>query len=741
MFKRGREVELRDPRGATKVYNVGMGNGQPQIPKWNSERAFEFGYYSNVFVMACLRALSQDVASMTFSTGLNSSKPSSTRDNSRLAQLLGTPDGQSNPEFSARRLWAWSTLNYLVAGRFAWENELQGRTPVALWPLMTSKFAAIASNGGNSYWQGFEYTTEAGKKPIPYNLDEVTYIWNPSPDDPREPESALRTAKLDISILVMQDTYDYAFLRNNATPATMVTHQRFAEKEQRKAFRRQFSHEHQGPANAGKPIFVEFDGDSAKDVIDIRALGLSQKDQQAVQRYQEKLKSICVALGVPMSKLDASGRSWDNAEVEDRTYWGERVKPLSMEIASEVNLRLAPKLGNEKGWFRYDLVPQLKKSRFTVVDGLAMVTAKLITPQEFRDEVGLGEMPPELEEMLAAKEEASKAATESLALAGAGAGAPTPPGDAPVEEKDTEGPPTTRSLDPVAVEERRSALWRAADRQMVTVENMWERSMRALFVRQQATAISRLMGKRGRAALRSANPDPSEVFDRVFWTRETQDVAIGLYEGTMSLGALSVVSRFDIDFDLANPRAQEWLLARANQLSGQVTGTTYAAIQKAMLDGVVAGEGIDNIADRIRSVFTSASENRATLIARTEVLAAYNTAAQYAAYSLPAGTLGGKEWIATRDARTRDSHSAADGQIIRLDEVFTVGGHRMETPGQGPASEVCNCRCTVAFLTPDEVEQLGGFGSSRSVPRSRAATLLRLVAADHVTPNALEEIA
>ena len=62
-----------------------------------------------------------------------------------------------------------------------------------------------------------------------------------------------------------------------------------------------------------------------------------------------------------------------------------------------------------------------------------------------------------------------------------------------------------------------------------------------------------------------------------------------------------------------------------------------------------------------------------------------------------------KKWVARRDKRVRESHAAADGQTVPLDEPFTVGGAPLMHPGDrnGPFAEVVNCRCVmVAVDTP-----------------------------------------
>lgn len=53
-----------------------------------------------------------------------------------------------------------------------------------------------------------------------------------------------------------------------------------------------------------------------------------------------------------------------------------------------------------------------------------------------------------------------------------------------------------------------------------------------------------------------------------------------------------------------------------------------------------------------------------------------------------------KQWDATMDGRTRNSHRYLDGQIREVDEPFTIGSKKAMYPGAfGDPAEDCNCRC------------------------------------------------
>jgi hypothetical protein len=88
------------------------------------------------------------------------------------------------------------------------------------------------------------------------------------------------------------------------------------------------------------------------------------------------------------------------------------------------------------------------------------------------------------------------------------------------------------------------------------------------------------------------------------------------------------------------------------------------------------------------------SAQRATLWARTELVSASNGSSFYA--MLDAGATK-KQWLATPDERTRDTHIAADKQKRAMVEDFEVGSGFARYPGDHrlPVGERVNCRCTL----------------------------------------------
>lgn len=133
-----------------------------------------------------------------------------------------------------------------------------------------------------------------------------------------------------------------------------------------------------------------------------------------------------------------------------------------------------------------------------------------------------------------------------------------------------------------------------------------------------------------------------------------------------------------------------------------IGNTTREDIVAAVQSGYEEGLSVDQIAQNIRKKIPGMSQLRGALIARTETHGAANAGSYEAAKDL--GLDLKKEWLAGMDRRTRLTHSLADGQIVNMDEAFTVGSASLMYPGDpsGPAEEIINCRCSVSYIVDDD---------------------------------------
>lgn len=121
-------------------------------------------------------------------------------------------------------------------------------------------------------------------------------------------------------------------------------------------------------------------------------------------------------------------------------------------------------------------------------------------------------------------------------------------------------------------------------------------------------------------------------------------------------------------------------------------------INSAVVQGIVQGESMDEIAKRILPIVAH-NKNASIRNARTMVTGAENVGRLDSYKRLESqGAVLKKIWIATADKRTRDAHLALDGQEVDINDVFVDGnGDNLRYPGdpQAHPRTVYNCRCAM----------------------------------------------
>jgi len=145
---------------------------------------------------------------------------------------------------------------------------------------------------------------------------------------------------------------------------------------------------------------------------------------------------------------------------------------------------------------------------------------------------------------------------------------------------------------------------------------------------------------------------------------------------------------------------QNYFNTRQLVLAG-ITTRMANRISRLIEQGRADNLTLTEIAKLVSSKFLPISRSRAALIARTET----HNAASFANHSYhqkveaDLGIKMLKKWVATNDGRTRSSHVSANGQVVDMNEDFTVGGMPMGYAGdpKGGAANVINCRCVIIY--------------------------------------------
>lgn len=127
-----------------------------------------------------------------------------------------------------------------------------------------------------------------------------------------------------------------------------------------------------------------------------------------------------------------------------------------------------------------------------------------------------------------------------------------------------------------------------------------------------------------------------------------------------------------------NEAALAWLKKRIEWAAAQVADETEKALRDALLAGYAEGEGIPDIADRVRDVFDGFDAVRAERIARTEIIAA---SSQGAVEIYKAAGITQSEWYTAMDERECELCETLAG-VHDISEQYTPPAHP-------------NCRCVL----------------------------------------------
>jgi HK97 family phage portal protein len=158
------------------------------------------------------------------------------------------------------------------------------------------------------------------------------------------------------------------------------------------------------------------------------------------------------------------------------------------------------------------------------------------------------------------------------------------------------------------------------------------------------------------------------------------------------------------------------LASRGIDSFSNISRSTTDDIMKRVETGVKEGLTLSEITRSIAGDFKEVVPRRAKTIARTETLTAMSvgqdSAVKNAAKVIPNAV---KVWISSKNDAVRDSHEDIHGAIVKVNEKFKLKGRKnkiteMNVPRdpkvKDAPEEIINCRCTVAIVDAEDVDQI-----------------------------------
>lgn len=204
-------------------------------------------------------------------------------------------------------------------------------------------------------------------------------------------------------------------------------------------------------------------------------------------------------------------------------------------------------------------------------------------------------------------------------------------------------------------------------------------------------------------------PQTDELIDDAALIADAKKRTAAAHKAAVKAVVAPVVSDIGVAYDVSNPLISgllEGLGVRAQDLGDAIR----AQVADAVLAGYQGGLSVPDTAAKIREAADEISPVRAAMLARTDLVGLANGASVAAARLVNGESdsgeplVGYKQWLATADERTRETHGDADGQVVPIDQPFDVGSEQADFPGSPDLSdeEAANCRCTVVFLEAAE---------------------------------------
>lgn len=657
-------------------------------------------YQKSMYVFACVSKTAKKVASIDWELYKIKNRVGDTQEifvHEALDLLYRPNPFQTKTEFFEKYM-----INKLLAGEaYILKVRDNAGNVVEMWNLRPDHVRIIKDS--ELFIKAYEFTKDDGTTVI-FKPEDVIRDAYPSPLDEYGGISALHSSEARVSTEEFATKYQKNFFLNNARPDFIISTEGMIDQEQKDEIKEKFEKRHKGFKKGGLGAF--FEGG-----IKYQQVSISQREMDYIESLKMTRDDILVAFGVPKPIVAITEDvNYANAETAMKVFLSETVVPEINRLTEKLNENLIyPEYGDVYFIEYENPVPENKKEKaelqqIQIQSGVLLINEARedwgLTPIQGGwslykplSEVPVGGMPQgrtgksisnkkrifrgksNAYKFLELKEQIEKTMYKALVK------------DLKKHKENEERKGKALIL-PEIRDQYAGMVIKAIDNKSASFKD----KLNDFFSQQEKRVLTEL--KKTSKSVKAVNG----LFDK---TKENKLLAkfslpfITEFVESAGKEALGIVAPAE-EFDTTD-RMQKYIKQRTEEMASQVNSTTIDKLARTIAEGVDAGEGINQIGDRVSAVYDEFPLWRADMIARTEVTSANNYG--FISGYEQSGVANAKEWIATFDDRTRDSHAEIDGEIVKLDENFSNG---LEYPGDpaGDPAETINCRCVLgpAFL-------------------------------------------
>lgn len=634
-------------------------------------------YQAHADVSACVALWAGGVTGNGWHIGLLDQDAEPNRPQRKRIDDLTTWLKNPNPTKRFSRL-LYELVEHMAVTGDAYLNKVkdsQGHI-IELWSVHPATLRIVADEHGAilGYVQRYQGNAQA----VSFGAEEISRLQLPSVVNDlygHSPlESVLGEVNLDLNALVA----NRAIFQNGFKPSVIMLLKNDV-KEAADRISALIKQKHTG-ANHQHGIMT------VSGVEKIEPYAQTLKDMEFSALRELTTQKVATAYRVPKYMLNLKGNNdLATAAKQEKQFYNGTIKPLQDIIAEVLTEEVIHTFDPELAFYINE--PDFNDADQMRKDALVAASKGIIDDNEMRTRYF--SLPPKTPEQLAAEEEARQALAAQMQAKKPQPGATQ---DKPDEEAGTEATdaPAKKSVvkalssdDIEAIRQRRE-----------TIHDQLEAAIQpkvvTFFERQEVRYLDKLS-----STFPAAKSVEKSVLDSLVSSLfdgsdpDDHDLAILLYgELAPSLNAGANEAQLQISFSMdAAAQAKivdDYLLQNALQHVKGINDTTKSQLTDTLRAGIAAGEGIPDLRNRVKSVFTQATNARANTIARTETAQAFEYANQRA--MVESGVVIGKRWLTAQDERTEALCFALEGVTVPVDQAF---------PGNvEPGFIHPNCRCT-----------------------------------------------
>lgn len=655
-------------------------------------------YYAS-WVYACVRAISEEVASMDIQLMRYDSSGQSERVlNHPVLELLENVNDFMDFYTLIERLQS----NLELAGVESWYLEKTSKgEPFEIYPLVPGSLITVADP--TNYVAGYKYKLGATTIDIP--KENIIQFKNFNPKSDILGFSTLQAAREAADTDFAARQYNKNTFINDATPGVIITVPDRLDPETQQKILDSWNQDHQGYRRAFKTSVMSGG-------MDVKTLALTHKDMEYIEQRRFSRDEILAIFRVPKTIIGIlEDANFASAKTANYVFALRTIRPKMKRIVNTLNEFLLPMYNDPSLKFTFtDPVPEDKAEMMAwygsaITNGWMTInevrTRENLPPVENGDSVMVGF---NLTPLGAVKNEPQKRFEgPSAKAAGEIAEAFT---KALIAQKDAAKNLLVPTLSD-ALEKRGELKTKARNARLTPYEKLFKQTSNKLFEGQKERAkenlTKELNAKNWKSKLRKAQ---LQVLDPELEVKATIDLFTPVFQYVLQGEGDAAYEGLGINdtFDLNSQRARKFLEKNTRNFARGVTDETSAQIRATIAAGLENGEDIADLTDRIDEL-AAFGPVRSEMIARTESIRTA-TAGEKEAWE-ESGVVASIVWYTALDERVCDNCGPMHGTEVAVDDTFfdlgdtAPGGLSLDYEAVGGPPLHPDCRCTLLPVVDD----------------------------------------